>query len=130
MVTRYVIEGDPGNTAIWERYIPYAYQSPDWQAYLSFKVPSTDSLTKRIRFLSLAQLVRQAPVGAFAECGCFEGHSTHVIATIMKECGRENPLYVFDSFAGLSAASPQDITQDPASTRLAERLRDGGAKGM
>lgn len=127
MTTSYVIHGgNLVNTALWERYLPYANQSPDWQAYASFKGGSEDSLGRRVRLLNLAQLVRQTYVaGAFAECGCFRGHSTHVIATMMDLCGRQDPLYVFDSFEGLSPAGPEDLTDDDRTTNLQAALRRG-----
>jgi len=126
VVTQYVIEGSLENTAIWERYAPYVHRNEDWATYTSFKSPTTDSLGKRIRFLNMSQLVRQAPAtGGFAECGCFTGHSTHVIATTMVASGRQEPLYVFDSFAGISPASEQDLTTEPGATGLQARLRSG-----
>ena len=125
MTTSYIIEGgNVTNTALWERYAPTADNGADWQAYASFKGTASDSLSKRIRLLNLAQLVRQTYVpGIFAECGCFKGHSTHVIATMMNLAGRKDPLYVFDSFQGLSPAQPEDITSDPRTTEMQTMLQ-------
>ena len=125
MTTSYIIEGgNVTNTALWERYAPTADNGADWQAYASFKGTASDSLSKRIRLLNLAQLVRQTYVpGIFAECGCFKGHSTHDIATMMNLAGRKDPLYVFDSFQGLSPAQPEDITSDPRTTEMQTMLQ-------
>lgn len=125
MTTSYTIEGGtPINTALWERYVPTADNAVDWQAYTSFKGRRNDSLGKRIRMLNLAQLARQTYLpGIFAECGCFRGHSTHIIATMMRLTGRKDPLYVFDSFQGLSPVQPEDLTDDPRASSIQDALR-------
>lgn len=103
----------PDRVANWERFRPVLEGSDDWKSYTSFKGQGSDNLSKRIRLLSLAQLVRRVAAagipGAFAECGCFLGHSTHVIARTMTLNGRKEPLLVFDSFQGLSPAAPEDL---------------------
>jgi len=126
MTTRYNIQANLGNIAIWERYVPFVELGSDWSAYTSFKGQQDDSLSKRIRFLNLAQLVRQAPAsGIFAECGCYNGHSTHVIASMMKLSGRNVPLYVFDSFAGLSPPTSEDQGGNSNASRMYDRMQSG-----
>jgi O-methyltransferase len=121
------IKPDETNVAIWSRFRPYRENAEDWQSYKSFRAPFTDNLSKRLRFLTLASIVRQIKVpGAFAECGSCGGHSTHVIARSMKLCGRNSPLYVFDSFEGLSPASPEDLATDTEDIHGFQKgLRDG-----
>jgi O-methyltransferase len=103
--------------AFWERYRPVQENSEDWQSYCTFKGVGSDSLSKRLRLLSLAQLVRRIAdngiEGGFAECGCYTGHSTHVIARTMTLCGIDRPLLVFDSFEGLSPPTSEDTSTSP-----------------
>ncbi|MCB2106654.1 MAG: class I SAM-dependent methyltransferase [Rhodobacteraceae bacterium] len=112
-----IAKSAPERWAIWERFRPVQENAEDWQTYCSFRGEASDTLSKRTRFLSLAQLVRRVAAagiqGAVAECGCFTGHSTHVIARTMTLCGIASPLHVFDSFEGLSAPTNADmITSD------------------
>ena len=55
----------------------------------------------------------------FAECGCWHGHSSLVISSILKKNNFKNNFYIFDSFEeGLSEVKEQDknllenMTQD------------------
>ena len=109
------IATDLTNIAFWQRYQPVQGGSEDWQTYQEFPGTSKDSLTKRIRFLSLAQLVRHVAAieGSFAECGCMFGHSTYMIARTMARIGRSEPLHVFDSFEGLSPPTAEDRNLPP-----------------
>jgi len=99
--------------AQWVRFRPVQEDAEDWQSYRSFTGTTSDSLSRRIRSLSLSQLVRRIAAnnvkGKFAECGCLKGHSTHVIARTMTLCGLTEPLLVFDSFEGLSTPTPEDL---------------------
>ena len=93
------IQPDVTNVALWPRYTPVQDEGDDWQTYREFPGANGDSLGKRIRFLSLAQLVRHAREvpGNFAECGCYAGASTYMIARTMEKIGRTGKLAVFDS---------------------------------
>ncbi len=73
----------------------------------------SDSFGKRARFYSLMQLVERAvkadPSADAAECGCWKGHSTFVISTLLRSNGFKGRLRVFDSFeGGLSDLAPED----------------------
>jgi hypothetical protein len=74
-----------------------------------------DSLQKQFRFFMLYQAalaaVRQAPHLDFVECGCFYGHSTYMLATILKQNGFRGEFHVFDSFEGLSEFSDSDTCE-------------------
>jgi O-methyltransferase len=114
--TQLKIVPDSTNVALWQRYKPVQERSEDWQTYKEFPGKNAnDSLGKRIRFLSLAQLVRQvvAIKGSFAECGCLWGESTYMIARTMTRIGRSESLHVFDSFEGLSPSSAEDRQLSP-----------------
>ena len=102
--------------ALWERFAPYQEHSPDWKSYKAFAGDRSDTVSKRIRMLSLAQLVRQVSrvEGSFAECGCGAGGSADIIARAMTRCGRNDRLLLFDSFEGLSRPSPEDFQRSPA----------------
>ncbi len=72
---------------------------------LSGKKPD-DDIYKQLRYLSLIQLVKyicsQNLSGDIAECGSFQGHSAHIIATLLKQNNINKQLHIFDSFEGLS----------------------------
>jgi len=72
-----------------------------------------DNSLKQLRFYVLHQLaeaaVRKFPALSTAECGCWRGHSTHILASIMSaQPGFSGRLHVFDSFEGLSDFKDQD----------------------
>ena len=58
---------------------------------------------RRDRFRSLVVLLRRAPAGCVAECGCFRGLSSYILTHYAR--GRYR---VFDSFEGLSEPGPED----------------------
>ena len=110
------IQISAANVAFWERFVPVQESSEDWETYISFPGDEwKDTLGKRMRFLSLAQLVRQVQhlPGSVAECGCHSGHSTYMIARTMASLARPGRLSVFDSFEGLSPRSPEDLQLTP-----------------
>jgi O-methyltransferase len=74
---------------------------------------STDNIFKQNRFFTLyqmAQRVAQSGVpGDFAECGCWRGHSTFLVADLLKSLNWQGRFWVFDSFeGGLSDKVEQD----------------------
>lgn len=74
-----------------------------------------DNLLKRMRFFILAQAAvmacRRFPDLDFVECGCFHGHSTYMLGTLLTELGFKGRLKVFDSFEGLSEFDDKDKSQ-------------------
>jgi hypothetical protein len=73
----------------------------------------SDSFFKQCRFYSLQQTVemvlRKGLSNDFAECGCWKGHSTYIISSLLRDQGFANRFHVFDSFeGGLSDKSPED----------------------
>ncbi len=112
-----VIQVGPHNVAVWERFLPVQSNAKDWQSYQSFKGETSDNLGRRLRFLSLAQLVRRVAEdripGKYIECGSLMGHSAHVIASTMTQCGVRQRLMLFDSFEGLSPATKEDFNVAP-----------------
>jgi hypothetical protein len=54
------------------------------------------------------QILCKGVRGDFAECGCFRGQATYMLASMLREAQVTTPIHVFDSFQGLSAFSPED----------------------
>jgi O-methyltransferase len=64
---------------------------------------ATDNIFRQCRFYSTFQLARYAarlPQGDVIECGCWHGHSTLAIATLLAEESFSGRFHVFDSFEG------------------------------
>jgi len=73
----------------------------------------SDNLPKQLRFYALYQMVEYAisknPNADFAECGCWKGHSSHLIATLLNERDFSGQFHIFDSFeGGLSTLGIED----------------------
>ena len=73
----------------------------------------TDNYFKQCRSYRLQQMlghVLQAGlVGNVAECGCWRGHSSYIISTILAKNSFGGKFYIFDSFeGGLSDKDSQD----------------------
>ncbi|MEQ8390606.1 MAG: TylF/MycF/NovP-related O-methyltransferase [Thalassospira sp.] len=76
---------------------------------------SYDNFAKRGRHFMLFDLLNLSfdnlgDQGALAECGCWKGQSTYMLANVVKERG-VSPFHVFDSFEGLSSYEDEDIDQ-------------------
>ncbi len=74
---------------------------------------STDNFLKQCRFFALMQMVdhvlAKGIAGDVAECGCWRGHSSRMIATRLTEKGWQGRFFIFDSFeGGLSDLTTQD----------------------
>lgn len=65
---------------------------------------STDNVFKQNRFFTLLQMVQRVIderlPGDIAECGCWKGHSTFMIAERLKQANWSGRFLVFDSFEG------------------------------
>ena len=74
-----------------------------------------DNVNKRMRFYGLHQLVHHAitkfPHLDLMECGCWLGHSTLILSSLMQEAGATGRLHVFDSFEGLSRFTESDLSE-------------------
>lgn len=74
---------------------------------------SDDNVFKQNRFFTLYQMAgrvaRSGLPGDFAECGCWHGHSTYLVADLLKSLDWQGRFWVFDSFeGGLSDKVAQD----------------------
>ena len=74
--------------------------------------PLSDNFPKRMRFYSLIQITKYILKSNsnydFAECGCWRGHSSYLISTLIKESKKKISFHIFDSFEGLSKSSIED----------------------
>jgi O-methyltransferase len=97
---------------IWRRVEPYTMTTPG-------------------KIEALAQAVEYAvsrPVpGAFVECGVWRGGSMMAVALTLLRLGvTDRDLYLFDTFAGMTAPGPQDVKKGgrPAAEVLSETSQD------
>lgn len=77
---------------------------------------STDDLAKQMRFHTLMQAVNRVATGRVSgdvvECGCWHGHSSHMIASALASSNWAGRFLIFDSFeGGLSDKSAEDRAQ-------------------
>ncbi len=73
----------------------------------------SDNFSKQLRFYSLQQMVEYVLVldleADFAECGCWKGHSSFIISTLLSRNNFQNQFHIFDSFEdGLSEKKEKD----------------------
>lgn len=65
---------------------------------------SPDNIAKQNRFYTLLQMVDRVVAedlsGDIAECGCWKGHSTYMIADRLRAAAWPGRFFVFDSFEG------------------------------
>jgi O-methyltransferase len=92
------------NRALWR---PFAVPDEWRQLYIKTQDVTrggkTDNLLRQCRFYSTFQWADHAaklPQGDVIECGCWHGHSTIAIATILRDRGFTGRFHVFDSFEG------------------------------
>jgi hypothetical protein len=82
------------------------------EAIEAARCAQNDNLSKQMRFFMLYQSARDAcrrtPDLDMVECGCFQGHSTYMLARLLEENGFRGELHVFDSFEGLSPFTAVD----------------------
>jgi O-methyltransferase len=73
----------------------------------------TDNFSKQLRFYSLQQIIEYVLAlklnGDVAECGCWKGHSSFIISTLLSKNNFQNQFHIFDSFeGGLSEKTEKD----------------------
>ena len=109
---------DETRIAHWERFLPYKDKDDFFTNYLYINklTKGKDSLSKRIRFYSLYQTLKNIlskyPNQNIVECGCFNGCSTYIIAKLLEKNKFEKKFYIFDSFVGLSDFAKEDLTKE------------------
>jgi O-methyltransferase len=92
------------NRAIWQPFVVDDRWRTLYKSTQTLtKGAATDNIFRQCRFYSLFQMAHYAaglPHGDVMECGCWHGHSTVAIATILAEQGFGGRFHVFDSFEG------------------------------
>ena len=78
-----------------------------------------DLFAKETRLYTISELIenhvfKNNVSGHFVECGCFRGHSSYVISTLLKQHGFEETFWIFDSFEGISEKNPIDAAGEGA----------------
>jgi hypothetical protein len=71
-----------------------------------------DNFARQTRYDALIQVataaIKRHPELAIAECGCFRGHSSYLLASIQRDSNGTGMFHIFDSFEGLSALRTED----------------------
>lgn len=100
-----------------KQLIHYYYPNKRMQLYFEgldqANVRWSDNFSKQLRFYSLQQIIEhilnQELSGDFAECGCWKGHSSFIISTLLSKHNFQNYFHIFDSFeGGLSSKTAKD----------------------
>jgi len=88
----------------------------------------TDEFSKRLRFYSLMQLanklLKNKEVFDFVECGCWRGHSSYLLSTLIKKNEKKINFHIFDSFEGLSISTKEDDSYYNQSKEYQKNLID------
>ena len=92
------------NKAIWKPFlVDDRWRSLYKTTQIATKGTATDNIFRQCRFYSTLQMADYAAslaAGDVIECGCWHGHSTVAIATILAGHGFSGRFHVFDSFEG------------------------------
>jgi hypothetical protein len=117
------------NRAVWKPFVIDDHWTSLYKTTQSLtKGNPTDNIYRQCRFYSTFQMAHYAaslPVGDVIECGCWHGHSTVAIATILAEKGFSGRFHVFDSFEG--GLSPF-TAKDESFFRLSDREKSALVK--
>jgi O-methyltransferase len=103
---------------VWRRVAPYTMTTPG----------KIEALAQSVEYA----VSRPVP-GAFVECGVWRGGSMMAVALTLLRLGvTDRELYLFDTFAGMTAPGPQDIKKGGrhASDVLRETSRDASVWGV
>ena len=99
-----------------KEFLPIKESNDNFQIYKKAIKKSknewSDNFFKQMSSFSLIQLIRYTlkknEVYDFVECGCWQGHSSHIISQLISEYKKEINLHIFDSFEGMSKISKED----------------------
>ena len=88
---------------------------------------NSDNFFKQSRYLDLMQLVeiilnKEIP-GDFAEAGCWKGHSSYFISSLIAKHNKDIKFHIFDSFEGLSEAKEKDENLNKLKERQINQIR-------
>ena len=91
---KHPLEQESGYTDILARVTPYTMTSPE----------RIGALVDAVRYVSAAKIP-----GAIVECGVWRGGSMMAAALTLLEAGDLRDLYLFDTFAGMTAPTADDV---------------------
>ena len=97
-------------------YISFTKEDKNYRLYKEglrkSKNEKSDNIQKKIRFnyiIQLAQhILKKKKIYNFAECGCWKGHSSFIIAKLISRSKKKIKFNIFDSFEGLSSVTKFD----------------------
>ena len=105
-----------GEAINWGRWIPLAQEDRFVASFFDFGRIETikDTTERRIRTFTMSGVLdwlgRSGRLKAdVVECGCFRGHTSYVIASVLKAHQFGGRFHIFDSFEGLSDAVDKDL---------------------
>ena len=88
----------------------------------------SDNIEKKIRFNYLIQLAEKIlskkKVYNFVECGCWKGHSSFILATLIAQSKKKIKFHIFDSFRGLSKITKSDSELYKVNKKQKKNVRD------
>tara|TARA_B100001057_G_scaffold234218_1_gene234534 strand:- start:16677 stop:17450 length:774 start_codon:yes stop_codon:yes gene_type:complete len=98
---------------------------------VKLNMKDTDNPLRRNRHYLLSNLIKIAPIqeGDIAECGCWKGLSSSIIASELKNKNFKNNFYIFDSFEGLSEFNNFDFRENNKNID-AEKIRKHFASSL
>ena len=86
----------------------------DGEAVATIQAVSPYTMIKRDRLFALIQavryLVKNDVQGAMVECGVWRGGAMGAVALTLKAQGQTRPMYLFDTFEGMSIPTEEDKT--------------------
>jgi hypothetical protein len=95
-------------------FIPIKENDDDVKLYnigLSISKSPPD-YSKKMRLYSMIQIIKNIlknnSIYDFVECGCWKGHSSFIIAQLIKNSKKKINFHIFDSFEGLSKITKKD----------------------
>jgi len=97
-----------------DNFIPTKKNDEDIKLYEEGRMvsKSPSDFEKKMRFYSMIQIIRNIlknnDVDDFIECGCWKGHSSYIIAELIKKSKKKINFHIFDSFKGLSNITVKD----------------------
>jgi O-methyltransferase len=109
---RYGIDLRPETIAVMKRVAPYTLLSP---ARLAEAIQATE------------YVIDQQIPGAIVECGVWRGGTMMAIGLTLMGRGEQRPLYLFDTFEGMSEPTERDRMQGVDARPVWESMREGAS---
>lgn len=107
LLKRYNYRLVPNNFTIWplaDKEFQTIFQG---QAAFGWKDASGPKIERMYKVFQILDLVRDVD-GDWAECGVFKGSTAYLLGSRMEAFSRQDTIYLFDSFQGLSSIQSAD----------------------